>query len=54
VSTPVDWKELKHGLSPLEFNINTIVKRLSKKGDLFEGVLREKINLKRCLDKLNQ
>lgn len=54
VSTPLDWKELKHGLSPRDFNINTIAGRLSKKGDLFEGVLREKINLKRCLDKLGQ
>ncbi|MEP6735108.1 MAG: DNA ligase D [Chryseolinea sp.] len=54
VSTPLDWKELKHGLNPLDFNINNIGKRLAKKGDLFKGVLKDKINLKRCFDRLGQ
>jgi bifunctional non-homologous end joining protein LigD len=42
VSTPLDWKEIKTGLDPLQFNINTIFTRLEKKGDLFQQVLLKK------------
>lgn len=43
VSTPLDWKEVKSGLDRYSFNINTIEKRIKKKGDLFSQVLDEKI-----------
>ena len=43
VSTPLEWREIKPGLDPLQFNIDTIAKRLEKKGDLFEGVMESKI-----------
>ena len=39
VSTPLEWKELKKGLRPEEFNINTILKR---KNDPWEGLLESK------------
>jgi bifunctional non-homologous end joining protein LigD len=52
VSTPLLWKEVKPGLHPSEFNIFNIGKRLDKKGDLFTGVLKETINLKKCLKNL--
>jgi bifunctional non-homologous end joining protein LigD len=39
VSTPLEWEEIKHGLSMLDFTIFTIQKRLKKKGDLFGNVL---------------
>jgi bifunctional non-homologous end joining protein LigD len=39
VSTPLQWKEVKHGLDRFSFNINTIQKRLEEKGDLFRDVL---------------
>ncbi len=39
VSTPLEWKELKKGLRPEEFNINTILKR---KNDPWEGLLENK------------
>jgi bifunctional non-homologous end joining protein LigD len=39
VSTPLEWKELKAGLNPSDFTIETIGKRLSKKPDLFVPVL---------------
>jgi bifunctional non-homologous end joining protein LigD len=52
VSTPLLWKEVKYGLHPSQFNILNIGKRLDKSGDLFSGVLREKINLKKCLRNL--
>jgi bifunctional non-homologous end joining protein LigD len=39
VSTPLDWKELKKGLRPEEFNINTVLKR---NNDPWEGLLENK------------
>lgn len=54
VSTPLDWKEVKPGLNPLDFTIKTIAKRVEKKGDLFAPVLKEKIDLKKALKRLNQ
>jgi bifunctional non-homologous end joining protein LigD len=52
VSTPLLWKEVKHGLHPSQFNIFNIAKRLDKHGDLFAGVLKEKTNLRKCLKAL--
>ncbi|MDB5271886.1 MAG: ligD [Chitinophagaceae bacterium] len=52
VSAPLDWKEVKKGLSPSRFTIHTIQKRLAAKGDLFAGVLGKGINLENCLKKL--
>jgi bifunctional non-homologous end joining protein LigD len=43
VSTPLEWKEIRPGLVPETFNINSIFKRLEKKGDLFLPVLDKKI-----------
>jgi len=43
VSTPLDWKEVKTGLQADQFTIRTILKRLEKKGELFDGVLDETI-----------
>lgn len=52
VSTPLDWKEVKKGLDPKDFNIKTIFKRIEKKGDLFKGVLGKGVNLGKALEKL--
>lgn len=52
VSTPLLWKEVKSGLHPSQFNIFNIEKRIEKVGELFGGVLEEKINLKKCLKNL--
>jgi bifunctional non-homologous end joining protein LigD len=52
VSTPLLWKEVKPGLTPSMFTMHNLVKRLQKKGDLFQGVLKEAINLKKCLKNL--
>jgi bifunctional non-homologous end joining protein LigD len=43
VSAPLDWKEVKKGLDPADFNIDTMTKRLRSKGDLFKDVLSESI-----------
>jgi bifunctional non-homologous end joining protein LigD len=39
VSTPLDWKEVRPGLDPSQFTIDTMMARINKKGDLFKGVL---------------
>jgi bifunctional non-homologous end joining protein LigD len=43
VSTPLEWKEITSKLNASDFTINTIIERLSKKKDLFKGVLDKKI-----------
>jgi bifunctional non-homologous end joining protein LigD len=53
VSTPLDWKELKTGLDPRDFNILNIEKRLSKKGDLFADVLSKGVDLTKILKKIS-
>lgn len=53
VSTPLLWKEVKTGLHPSNFTIHSIIERLKKKGDLFQQVLVEKINLSACIKNLN-
>jgi bifunctional non-homologous end joining protein LigD len=52
VSTPLQWKEVKHSLDPHDFTIKTIHKRLEKSGDIFAGVLKEKNDLNKCLKAL--
>jgi bifunctional non-homologous end joining protein LigD len=52
VSTPLEWKEVRKGLLPEEFTIKTISRRVAKKGDLFEGVLRRHANLRDAADGL--
>lgn len=54
ISTPLDWKEVKHGLSPAQFTMKTISKRLDKKGDLFKDVLLKGIDMGKCLKKLER
>lgn len=49
VSTPLEWKEVKHGLQPSDFTIKNMKKRLAKKGDLFEGVLGKGNDLRKAL-----
>ncbi|MBS1690413.1 MAG: DNA polymerase LigD, partial [Bacteroidetes bacterium] len=52
VSTPLEWKEVKMGLNPKDYNINNTLSRIEKKGDLFEGVLKKGIDMKKCLKNL--
>jgi bifunctional non-homologous end joining protein LigD len=54
VSTPLEWSEVKKGLTPKDFTIKTIHQRLKKTGDLFAPMLDSKnaIDLAKCLDNL--
>lgn len=47
VSAPLDWAEVKRGkLKPEDFTIENMRKRVEKKGDLFQSVLKLKQTLK--------
>ncbi|HYD22871.1 MAG TPA: hypothetical protein VEB40_15415, partial [Flavipsychrobacter sp.] len=52
VSTPLDWKEVKPGISPRDYNIKNIFKRLEKKGDLFAPVLKKGVDIIKAIKKL--
>jgi DNA ligase D len=52
VSAPLEWSEVKHGLQISDFTIHNIIKRVEKKGDLFQGVLGKGIEMKRVLTKM--
>ena len=52
VSMPLDWSELKMGLKPTDFNIENALKRIKKKGDLFQPVLGEFIDMLDALENL--
>jgi len=54
VATPLEWKELKKGLSPSQFTIKTIFPRLKKKGDLFKPVLGKGVDISKVLDRINK
>lgn len=52
VSTPLDWSELKHGLTPGTYHMGNIFDRLKVEGDLFKPVLGKGINLQKVLSSL--
>lgn len=55
VSTPLEWKELKTGLKPSDFNIKTIFPRLESKGDVWKGFLSHPgIDMAKVLDRLEK
>jgi bifunctional non-homologous end joining protein LigD len=52
VSTPLNWSELKKGLTPTTYNAKNIFDRLKVEGDLFKPVLGKGIDLEKVLSKL--
>lgn len=52
VSTPLEWKEVDHKLSPAQFTMQNIFQRIKKKGDLFIPVLKEMNSIEKALKKL--
>ena len=45
VSTPVTWQEISRGIKISDFTIETVPPRLKKKGDLWEGMLKDRQSL---------
>jgi bifunctional non-homologous end joining protein LigD len=52
VSTPLKWSEVRGGLDPAHWTIETMPDRLARVGDLWAPVLGPGIALARCLDRL--
>jgi bifunctional non-homologous end joining protein LigD len=45
VSTPLDWNEVNETLDPSSYTMETVLDRLERRGDLYEGVLTTKQRL---------
>jgi bifunctional non-homologous end joining protein LigD len=54
VATPLEWREVQHGLHPTQFNIANALDRFAKRGDLFAGVLKSPQELDRALVKIEK
>jgi len=49
VSTPLRWEEVNEDLDPFSFTMDTVLARVERHGDLFEGVLKTKQTLTKAL-----
>lgn len=54
VSTPLLWKEVKTGLTPAAFDIETVPARVKKMKDIFKAVLGKGIDIKKCIERLTK
>lgn len=54
VSTPLEWGEVNEKLSPSQFTIKNVLKRLEQKGDLWKPVLGKGANLETILKKISE
>lgn len=52
VSAPLRWQEVRRGLDPAQFTLRTMLKRLSKVGDVWRPTLSSGIDLPACLERL--
>lgn len=52
VSTPLEWKEVNHQLTPRQFTLQNTLQRIKKKGDLFLPVLTESNSIEKALKML--
>jgi bifunctional non-homologous end joining protein LigD len=54
VSMPLDWKEVKKGISIGDFTIKNAIARIREKGDIFKPVLAKGINMDKALKALTK
>lgn len=54
VSMPLEWKEVKKGLTPQKFTIFNALKEIPKRKELFKPVLGRGINLEKSLNMLHE
>jgi bifunctional non-homologous end joining protein LigD len=52
VAAPLEWREVKRGLEPRQFNIANARERFAAKGDLFRGVLEKPQRLEKALERM--
>lgn len=53
VSTPLHWEELKKGLKPQYFTIETMIPRLKDVGEIFYPILGKGFNMKQWMSSLD-
>lgn len=53
VATPLEWREVRRGMHPSQFDIRNAVDRFEAKGDLFAGVLESPQTLDAAIEKLS-
>jgi len=53
VSTPLEWNEVNHDLSPSAFTMLNIFERVQKKGDLFKEILSVTTDIRKAMKKLD-
>ena len=53
ISTPLLWEEVKSGLKPSQFNMLTVSDRIKNLGDIFIGVLKAGVDIKKCIEKIS-
>ncbi|MGZ3593629.1 MAG: DNA ligase D [Syntrophales bacterium] len=54
VSAPLKWEEVNEDLSPANFHIRNMAKRIDKIGDIWKGVLRGGVDMESCLKRLTR
>jgi bifunctional non-homologous end joining protein LigD len=54
VATPLEWKEVNAKLNVKDYHIGNTLKRLERRGDLWENIQKEKNNLKTILKTVEQ
>jgi len=54
VSTPLEWTEVRPGLTPQQFHIGNALERFARVGDLFEGVLKKRQRIEKPFEKLEK
>lgn len=54
VATPLQWSEINENFRPEEFNPEVVLQRLKKTGDVFEDILRKKVNAQSLLERLEE
>ena len=54
VSTPLEWNEIRPGLSPQQFHIGNALERFARVGDLFQDVLKKRHGIEKPFEKLER
>jgi bifunctional non-homologous end joining protein LigD len=54
VATPLQWEEVRPGLTPLQFHIGNVMRRFDRVGDLFSPVLNQPQKMEPALEKLSK
>lgn len=52
VATPLEWREVRPGLSPRQFHLRNAIERFARVGDIFAPVLENHQRLEPALEKL--